>query len=359
MRTYNRDLKRARRWLAAGRSTKVIRFLEPKVPLFLEDPQYYALLGRACLESGLLKDADTYLNRGLQADPRHVDVRLTLAVNHLKRKDPAAAVRTWLEVLEDDRDDRYANRGLKALKRITSQEAQDRFLANFSPNRFLPDIASRWPTRILVSLLILLVLLMGLYFAEDIGSVISTAFNSPRRDGADRFIVDQENSLTTDDMDILVPMDDSEVMKTMKSAMRHFQAYEDNEARFELNRILHSNASPEIRNQALGLIGNLGEPVMDDFENTYDFADVESAPLLYEGCWVLWTGMAANVIYGDEAIRFDFLVGFDDGQILEGRVPVEVPFLTVMEPLPLEMLGRVEAGEDGFTLAAKTLHFLR
>ena len=148
MKIYNRDLKRARRWLAAGRSTKVIHFLEPKVPLFIEDPQYYALLGRACLESGLLKDADTYLSRGLQADPGHLDVMLALAVNHLKRKDPPAAVRTWLEIIEDfpnDRNTRYARRGLKSLKRITNQFQQDRFLEKFDTRRYLPFIGSRWP----------------------------------------------------------------------------------------------------------------------------------------------------------------------------------------------------------------------
>ncbi len=61
MRAYSKDLRKARRWLAAGRSTKVIHFLEPKVPLFLEDPHYYALLGRAYLNNGSYGDADTYL----------------------------------------------------------------------------------------------------------------------------------------------------------------------------------------------------------------------------------------------------------------------------------------------------------
>ncbi len=359
MRTYNRDLKRARRWLASGRSTKVIRYLEPKVPLFLEDPDYYAILGRSCLEAGLLKDADTYLNRGLQADPVNVEIRLTLAVNHLKRKDPAAAVRTWLEVLEDHRDDKYANRGLKTMKSITSQEAQDKFIASFSPRRFLPDIRSRWPAGILTVLIILLLFLMGLYFLEEIGSVVSSLSDRTHRLGSERFIVDQKGPLTTDSANIPYPMSDGEVTQTMKKAMKHFQAYEDNQARFELNKIMNSNASAEIRDQAEGLIESLREPEIEGFENSFDYADVESLPALYEGCWVLWRGMTANVLYDNDAIRFDFLVGFDEGRILEGRVPVEIPFLTVMEPLPLELLARVENREDGFHLIAKTLHFLR
>lgn len=359
MRTYNRDLKRARRWLAAGRGTKVIHYLEPKVPLFLEDPHYYTILGRACLESGLLKDADTYLNRGLQSDPTNVEVRLTLAVNHLKRKDPAAAVRTWLEVLEDHHDDKYASRGLKTLKGITSQEAQDKFLTSFQPRRLLPDIRSRWPSRILISLLVLLFLLMGLYFAEEIGSVVSSILGGHRRLGYERFLVQEDGSLTIDSDDIALSLNDAEVTRTMKKAMRHFQAYEDNKARYELNKILNSNASAEIRDQAEGLIKSLKEPEIEGFDNFFNYADVKASPWLFNGCWVLWKGMTANVVYDDDAIRFDFLVGFEEGQVLEGRVPVEIPFLTVMEPLPLELLAKVEIQDEGFHLVGKTLHFLR
>ena len=101
MRIYSKELKRALRWLAAGRSIRVIRFLEPKVPIYLENPDYYAILGRAFLYNGMVKDAEIYLTRGLQADPNHLDIRLTLAVNYLKRKDPASAVRIRLEVLEE------------------------------------------------------------------------------------------------------------------------------------------------------------------------------------------------------------------------------------------------------------------
>jgi tetratricopeptide (TPR) repeat protein len=359
MRTYNKDLKRARRWLASGRNSKVIRFLEPKVPLFLEDPQYYSILGRACLESGLLKDADTYLNRGLQADPDHLEVRLVLAVNHLKRKDPASAVRTWLEILEDDPANLHAKRGLKALKKISDQAEQDKFLDRFDPRRFLPNLSSPWPARILVILTTVLLVLMALYFSDPIMTKLTTGSGRTMRPGAEHLLADGVGLMAENGGNVLYPMDESEVTRTLRRALKHFQNYEDNRARHELNKIKYSNASDEIRQQVLGLLESLGPSTIENIETDYAYQDVISAPWLYEDCFVLWRGRTANVTYEEDSIRFDFLVGFEKGEILEGRVPVVVPFEAVMEPLPLELLARVKTNSGEMTLEAVTLHFLR
>ena len=360
MRIYSRDLRKAQRWLASGRSSKVIHFLEPKVPLFLEDPQYYALLGRACLVSGLLKDADTYLNRGLQADPSHMDVRLTLAVNHLKRKDPASAVKTWLEILEDDPKQKCARRGLKSLKRISDQDQQDRFLERFDITRFLPSLSSPWPARILAILLASLILLTILYFRDSIvQSVRSIGVGREYRPGSERLIPEKGEILSEDAQDVLYFMTEAEVARTLRNAVDHFQKYEDNSARYELNKIINSNAADEVRAQAAIIIESLGEATLENLETAYTYDDIHDFPELYEGCLVLWKGKTANVVIDSDAIRFDFLVGFEEGTVLIANVPVEVPFLSVMEPLPLELLARVENRGDKFVLVAKTLHFIR
>jgi len=359
MKIYNKDLKRARRWLAAGRSLKVIHFLEPKVPLFLEDVQYYVLLGRACMESKLLTDADTYLNRGLQTDPENIDVYLTLAVNHLKRKDPPAAVRTWLEIIDDfsgRKEVRFARRGLNALKFTAVKLLQDRFLEKLDSRKSLPRIGSKWPGRILLILLVVLIGLTGFYFKDAVSGFLIT---SEHRPGAERLIPDSGRVLTNSGGDVLYPMNDSELTKTLRKALRYYQSYEDNKARYELNKIKYSNAAEDIRQKSIGLLEALGEPSIEDIETSYSYADVASAPWLYENCWVLWKGMTANVIFEGDFISFDYLVGFEEGKVLEGKVPVKLPFPAVMEPLPLELLARIEPRNGSFILIGKTLHFLR
>lgn len=359
MKIYNRDLRRARRWLASGRNAKVIHFLEPKVPLFIEDPQYYAILGRACLESRLLKDAETYLNRGLQADPRHLEVRLALAVYHLKKKDPAGAVRTWLEILEDYPGEKLSSRGLKSLKKITDPHQQDRFLDRFDPRRYLPNLKSKWPGRFLILLGMILFMLVGFYFRDSIAPLLAADGAREYRPGSENLLPASGRSLTNSGVEVLYPMTDAEVMKTLKRSVDLYQEYKDNQARHELNKIRYSNAADDIRQQAVNLINSLGEPTIENIDTVFTYSQVNAAPWLYDGCMVLWKGMTANVVYGETAIQFDFLVGFDEGRILEGRVPVEVPFLAVMEPLPLELLARVTNRDGSFSLVGKTLHFLR
>ena len=359
MRIYNKELRKALKWLSSGRPTKTIRYLEPKVPIFLEDPLYYAILGRACLEAGLIKDAETYLNRGLQADPEHLDVRLLLAVVHLKRKDPAAAVRTWLEVLEDAPGERHARRGLNTLKRISDQEAQDRFLNQFHQHRFLPSIAPKWPRYVFPVLIFGLVLLTGLYFRESFGDVFSQLTVRSEREGAAVLDMFRGNPLTVDDPDVLYPMDEDEARKTLRKALSHYNDYEDNQARLELNKLRDANLSVPLRDKVLGLLDSLAVPSLENLDKSYSYAEVVSNPRLYEDCWVIWRGKTANVRYQGDSISFDLLVGFDNEQVFEGRVGVRIPFLAVMEPLPIEILARVVPEGDSFILVARTIHFLR
>jgi len=357
MKIYNKNLARAERWLARGRGLKVIRFLEPKVPLFIEDPAYYTILGRACLESGLLKDADTYLNRGIQVEPNHLEARLSLAVNHLKRKDPASAVRTWLEVLEDHPNDKYARKGLKTLKNIPDLFQQDRFLEEFEPRSFLPHIGSKWPLRILIFLMIILGILVGFYVWKSENLPLGPLIRKDYRSGFESLNSVQPQTEEKDD--VFYPLADQELSKIIKKVLRYYQSHEDNRARHELNKIKYSNAAENIRQQSVGLLQLLNEPTIDKLETSYTYGEVKQNPRLFEGVWVLWSGLAANITGDSDATRFDLLVGLEKGQILEGQVRVEIPFPIVMEQLPLELLARVEPRNGDFILVGKTVHFLR
>jgi len=357
MKIYNKDLARAKRLLARGRNSKVIRFLEPKVPLFIEDPAYYTILGRACLESGLLKDADTYLNRGIQAEPNHLEARLSLAVNYLKRKDPVSAVRTWLEILEDHPKDKYALKGLKTLKNIPDLFQQDSFLEAFEPRSFLPPIGSRWPGRILMLLVFFLAVLIGFYLWGSQSSLLASLIRNDYRAGFES--LKSERPQTEERGDVFYPLAKEELARIIKRALSHYQSYEDNRTRYELNKIRYSNATEKIRQQSIGLIALLNEPTIDSLETSYTYDEVKQNPWLFEGVWVLWSGLAANITSDADAIRFDFLVGLDKGQILKGRVGVEIPFPIVMEELPLELLARVQPRNGDFILIGKTVHFLR
>ena len=102
MKIYNKTLKKAYKNLRAGHDGKVISMLEPKVPLFLENYQFYYILGVACLRNGDKGGADTYLKRAVQVNRKAVEPRLHLDVLALHKKDTTEAVRLWLGILDID-----------------------------------------------------------------------------------------------------------------------------------------------------------------------------------------------------------------------------------------------------------------
>ena len=361
MRNYDRYLRRASRWLASGKKTKVINFLVPKVPLYLENSSYYAILGRAYLESGLSDEARTYLNRGLQTDPQNLDIRLILAVNHLKRKNLSAAVRMWLEILEEYPGNKYAAKGLETLKKITNEEDEEKFFGRFHPGIFLPRLASPWPKFLLAGFFVIAIILL-LYYRPVIWDGIKRIAAFPEtRPGTENILSMDRKYLTTETTETpaIYPMTPKEITQALKKAVMHYEKYEDNSARFEINKIRYAQPSKELLLRAEELMELFSEPDIDSLETDYSYSQVSETPELFENCWVLWQGMAANISISDNTIQFDFLVGFDKGAVLEGKVSVHVPFLAVMEPLPLEILSKVELDDGGFRLVAKTLHFLR
>ncbi len=359
MKLHNKDLKRACYWQAAGKHEKVIRFLEPKVPLYLEDPDYYTILGKACLEHGNTKDAWIYLNRGLQIDPYNLNIRLCLAFNYLKRKDPAAALKIWLEILDDYPGNKYAVRGINSLKGLKSMESQERFIDRIHGRHYLPDLKNRWPKRIVFILAFSVILSSSFYYRNTLWNLVELQImRMEQRPGTEIFAPDSR-ILIQEESDAVNSMTDREVSRALKKSLKHFKNYEDNSARFELNKIRHANISESISQQINLILESLAESTIQTIETNYTYREVSANPRLYEDCWILWTGVTANVEFNENEISFDFLVGYHEGEILEGRVSVVVPFLAVMEPLPLELLARVELNEGGFHLVAKTLHFQR
>ncbi len=355
-----KELRRAGQWLSHGKYSKVIRFLEPKVPLFLEDPDYYSILGRAYLESGMLKNAETYLVRGLQTAPAHLDIRLSLAACHIKKKDSASAVRIWLEILDDYPNNRFAARGLRAVQKITDVNKQTAFFEKSWTGRYLPNIKAKWPIGVFAILIVSLLLLVFAYINREMFIFpVLRKFSVEQRPGSEYFLPRNQAEIGSKSGD-LHQIDETEIVSQLKKALRHFESYEDNRARFELNKIRNANISEKTRTRVDNILKFLTSPTIESLETAYTINEVSNNPRYYEGCWILWRGVTANVDFlKTSAISFDFLVGYEDGEVLEGRVPVIVPFLAVMEPLPLELLARVELVDDSFRLVAKTLYFLR
>ena len=139
-------------------------------------------------------------------------------------------------------------------------------------------------------------------------------------------------------------------------------AYRDNAAVYELNRLLASNASLYIKENARRLKSFARTPEFKDFLNFrdgYTMTAVAKDPGLYDGCYVLWRGTVANLFIGKEQIKFQYLVGSYDNRTFEGAVPVVLDFGEKLENnYYLELLGKVAVNGDTFYLKGALLRRL-
>ena len=359
MRVFSKDLNKALVWLAKGKHNKVIEFLEAKVPIYIENPDYYFILGRTYLEVGLLKDSETYLIRGLQVDNQNIGIKLCLAVLHLKARNISASLKYLLEILEDCPHDRRAKYALDSLKYSSKSKDIEESLSKIRIDKILPRIKKVPRIYIFGIIFIFSLSLFSVYFRFDINSLLFSERPLPPLD--DSQLLEEEKRLNSQPEAIKILLTNNEVEKIWNKAIGYYRNYQDNLARRELNKIKYSSSDETVRIKSLLLMKNLQESTIQSIDKSFTYTEVQAQPWLYEGCYVLWKGVVDNVIVSEEKeeVRFDFLVGLHEGRVLEGKVPVKVPFLVFIEPLPLEILARVDRDGETFTLTAQTLHFIR
>jgi len=344
MKIYNKTLKKAYKYLRAGHDGKVISMLEPKVPLFLENYQFYYILGIACLRNGDKGGADTYLKRAVQVNRTAVEPRLYLAVLSLQKKDTTEAVRLWLGILDIDSSCKAARKGLDKIRKISDSESLDLFLLknNFRP--FLPPIRKLIPLW-QIGIFLTVAVLAGLFSQRERMTDYLRKQKIPSRENLSYMFQDLKKERLTDanPQGFIFNLSEDQVLSSLKSAQTYFDGYDDNRAQSEINRILYSNASESAKQRARILEGYLKAPDFTSFENIFDYKSVSKDPYLYNNCYIRWKGRMSNLKMTDVGMTFDFLVGYETAQVLEGIVPSYTEFQVRLDSaLPLEVLGQIE-----------------
>jgi hypothetical protein len=139
----------------------------------------------------------------------------------------------------------------------------------------------------------------------------------------------------------------SQVLDNYGEALKFFTAYRDEAAKVRINRILESNAADSIKAKARLLLSYTGVPDFISFEKApsedrFSYETVSAEPLLYRDCYVVWKGMAANVIAKAKTTDFTLLVGYDTKTVVQGQVQVHFDAAIPVNPdQPLEVLGKV------------------
>ncbi|MCL2806052.1 MAG: tetratricopeptide repeat protein [Treponema sp.] len=313
--------------------------------------KYYQLFGIISLHSGNFVEANEYFQLAWRQKPKDKLTMLGLAVRHLKHLNTAQAVDYYLDVLEMDPKNKIAKLALDVIRKHSSAETLSDWIS--SPQRLaklFPPIPYTILTKktffnaALIAAIVIVLTFASLIMVKVLPSPFKSRTERPtsdyilstqeRRDsitaemgGYYRYILTREQAINLYDRSIAL-----------------FTAYRDEAAKINLNRILESNASDNLKSRARLLMNNMEVPGFDTFKRADNpsFSDIKNEPFVYRDVHVIWRGMATNVELTDEFTRFDLLIGYDTRRTLEGIILVEFDRpVAINTERPLEVLGRV------------------
>jgi hypothetical protein len=286
-----------------------------------------------------------------------VDSILGLAVIQFKRSQTEDALKLWLQVIEKNPGNRVAKRGLSLLRKGFEAAELQEFIESGKMKGLFPPLPSR--LRISVVLIGVLTLLI-LGCLAYLGTRVIGPFGAPRPGVGDIEIPGELAVVVGSNVyDPSYVLTERQVRQMFELAKRDLLLFRDNIAVVEINRILLSNATLQVKERARILKEFVATPTFTTFRDGFSYAEVEKAPALYEGGFVSWKGEIANLAADNQAASFDFLVGYDQRRELLGVVKVTVPFAVQLENgIPLEVLARVAVENGKPVLGAVSLHRL-
>ncbi len=337
-----KELFRAKKLLQRKKYTEVIRILEPQVFRFRESQDFYYLLGISYFHTGDIAGARTYLRRVLDLQPDHIHSMLYLAVIELKNRNNPKAIELWLNVLESDSKNSYALKGLDLLKKGSNDTAiVDKFLEGNKTSTLLPKKRNSLP--FIIGGIIVLVFVVP-FTVVLMGNISLFSMNREVRNAdIESISISKKNNLINVEGEYTYILTEKEIIGLLEQAKKDFNNYRDNKVQIIINKISNSNASENVKDKISLMEPYLKKPDFTTLKNTILLEDIESDPLLYEKCYIRWKGKISNLKIGEDVIRFDFLVGYQDAQVLEGIVPVYFNFAVALENGdPVEIIGQVE-----------------
>jgi tetratricopeptide (TPR) repeat protein len=350
----NNNLKKAEKYYKHGYYSKVIRLLEPDVFNFRENDRYYYILGSSCLLSGDYSGANSYIRRSLQINSVNSDTLLALAVIHLKRNNSKEAIRIWLDILDKQPDNRYAKKGLNLLKKSGVPESiSEQFIKKnvyaLIPGRGL--ILFHRLLRFLLFTVIIGIAAGGIYF----GSLKTISYIQNKNNILPEVTLDKNMGIVLSEGNFELELSEKDIIKTFNRARKNFIDNRDNESQIEINRILNSNASENVKDKVKILQSYLKKPDFRYFRNTISYREVIEKPLIFNNCYVKWKGKITNIQVHKNNLEFDFLVGYEDGKLLEGIIRVDVDFpILLEEDFSYEIIGQMNTS-DSFKLKAVSI----
>jgi tetratricopeptide (TPR) repeat protein len=342
------------------RFATAIKRLEAKKDIYDENFEYYLSLGIACLYVGDIGASSSYFQ--LARRIKLTDTRLLLgqAAMFLRRGDTARALQYYLEIRENDPQNKTAANAMEFIRVHGNYDTICRWVDTGKIEAFYPPLGTN-PDKIALVCIASTAFLLG---------VISTVLffprgqqlTGPRADlsklelTSDEKADAKEKDLSTQSYAFV--MTNKEINRRYNDALKYFQAGRDNAAQIEVNKILNSDASVAVKKKARLLMGYFEIPDFDSISDVPSLTDVASNPAVYLDCWVNWGGKISNAVtYEEGAYACDLLVGDDSLSRYEGTVRVKFDAAPLVDASrPVKILGKLVLEDGSICLRGRAVY---
>ena len=332
------------------RFATAIKRLEAKKEIYDENFEYYLTLGIACLYVGDIGASSSYFQ--LARRIKLTDTRLLLgqAAIFLRRGDTARALQYYLEIKENDPQNKTADEAMEFIRIHGNYDTICRWVDTGKIEQFYPPIGSN-PDKITLVSIVGAAFVLGCVFTF-LFFPRSQQYTGPRADLTKLELSSEEKSdakekdLSTQSYAFV--LSNKEINRSYNNALKYFQTHRDNAAQIEVNRILNSDASVAVKKKARLLMGYFEIPDFDTITDVPSLTEVAENPALYLDCWVNWGGKISNAVtFEDGSYTCDLLVGDETLAKYEGTVRVHFESAPLVDGgRAVKILGKIVL-EDG------------
>jgi hypothetical protein len=223
--------------------------------------------------------------------------------------------------------------------------------------RLLPDGGRRFMPALIASAAVILALAAAVVIVLRYTDLFSPD-RAVREPAVDMISLDDVGNIIDLSGEYRYVLTEKEIEQSFSDVKKHFSRFRDNLAQREINRLLGSNASISVKEQARVIASYIPVPDFTTVSDQFDYEAVTADPFLYKDTFVVWSGKISNLAVGDDRITFDLLVGYENNQILLGIVAVRLEFaVSLNDGNAVEVLGRLNLTEDEeFFLDAVSIH---
>ena len=358
----------ARLLIKKRKFAKAISMLEGEHETYENIPEYYLLLGTACLYAGDITNAWRNYEKLRKVKPTDTTLLLGQAAIFLRRGDTDRAIEYYLNVLENEPENDTATKAMEFIRTKGTYETIVRWIDTKKIERFYPQLPGTKAGRIGKIVFSILAICAIVFFILRFTGIVrfnnSQRENEIRNDLANLALTDEEKTnLQEKDLSSGVYrylLSEKEIEQSYEKIVKYLGEYKDNLARIEINRILNSNASSSLKKKIeTQILPIFKDPIFAEFDknDNISYKDVVSDLFLHNGCWIMWSGRIMNASSDESIYKCDFLVGYDENRVTFDGI-VSLTFAASVSKLieggkPMMILAKIEIENGNLVLRGR------